>query len=332
VGDPVRRRDFFRVVAGAATARPLAARAQQSAKLPLIGFLNAQSPEAFAPYAEAFRAGLEDVGFVDGQNVAIEYRWARGHYDLLPSLTAELIALKPVIIAATGGDQAISAAKVITQSIPLVFLVGGDPVQLGLVASFNHPGGTITGITMLTNVLDAKRLGILRQTLPQSKTIAFLENPNFPEAENKQQRTKEAAEALGVELVVLSASSETEINDVMSNFDRQRLNGLLVVGDPFFNSHRDQIVALVARIGVPAIYEWREYATAGGLMSYGTNLPAAYRTVGAYAGRIIKGEKAADLPVLQPTKFEFVINLKTAKALGLVIPPTLLATADEVIE
>lgn len=328
----MRRRDFIRVIAGAATAWPLAARAQQSPKLPLIGFLNSQSPEAFAPYAEAFRAGLKEFGFVDGQNVAIEYRWARGHYDLLPSLTAELIALNPAIVAATGGDQTILTVKAITQSIPLVFLVGGDPVELGLVASFNHPGGTITGITMLTNVLDAKRLGILRQTLPQSKTIAFLQNPNFPGAQDKQQRTMEAAEALGVELVVLSASSETEINDVMSNFDRRRLNGLLVVGDPFFNSYRDQIVALVTRIGVPAIYEWREYADAGGLMSYGTNLPAAYRAVGAYAGRVVKGEKAADLPVLQPTKFELVINLKTAKALGLIIPPTLLATADEVIE
>jgi putative tryptophan/tyrosine transport system substrate-binding protein len=299
---------------------------------PVVGFLSGQSPEAFAPYVEAFRAGLAEVGFVDGQNVEIEYRWARGHYDLLPKLAAELIARNPVVIAATGGDQAISTAKAITQSIPLVFLVGGDPVQLGLVASFNRPGGTITGITMLTNLLDAKRLGLLRQTLPQSKCIVFLQNPNFPEVHNKVQRTKEAAEALGVEVVVLSASSEIEINDVMSNFDRRRFNGLLVVGDPFFNSRRDQIVALVTQIGVPAMYEWREYAVAGGLMSYGTNLPAAYRTVGAYAGRIIKGEKAADLPVLQPTKFEFVINLKTAEALGLVIPPTLLATADEVIE
>jgi putative tryptophan/tyrosine transport system substrate-binding protein len=328
----MRRREFITFLGGAVATWPLAARAQQSAKLPVIGFLSGQSPDAIAPYVEAFRAGLADVGFVDGQNVAIEYRWARGHYDLLPTLAAELIARNPVVIAATGGDQAISTAKSITQSIPLVFLVGGDPVQLGLVASFNHPGGTITGITMLTNLLDAKRLGLLRQTLPQSKAFAFLENPNFPEAQNKVQRTKEAAEALGIEVVVLSASSEIEINDVMSNFDPRRLNGLLVVGDPFFNSRRDQIVALVTRIGVPAMYEWREYAAAGGLMSYGTNLPAAYRTVGAYAGRIAKGEKAADLPILQPTKFEFVINLKTAKALGLTIPPTLLATADEVIE
>ena len=328
----MRRREFIILVSGATVAWPLAARAQQSAKLPVVGFLNSQSPEAFAPYVEAFRAGLAEVGFVDGQNVAIEYRWARGRYDLLPTLAAESIARNPLVIAATGGDRTILTVKAMTQSIPLVFLVGGDPVQLGLVASFNHPGGTITGTTMLTNVLDAKRLGLLRQTLPQSKAIAFLQNPNFPEAQDKLQRTKEAAEALGVEVVVLSASSEIEINDVVSNFDRRSLNGLLVVGDPFFNSRRDQIVALVTRIGVPAMYEWREYAAAGGLMSYGTNLPAAYRTVGAYAGRIIKGEKAADLPVLQPTKFEFVINLKAAEALGLMIPPTLLATADEVIE
>jgi putative tryptophan/tyrosine transport system substrate-binding protein len=327
----MRRREFVALVGGAVVGGPLGVRAEQHT-MPRVGFLNGQSPETFAPYVEAFRAGLTEIGFVDGQNIAIEYRWARGRYDLLPSLAAELIDRNPVVIAVTGGDQAILAVKAITQSIPLVFLVGGDPVQLGLVASFNHPGGLVTGTTMLTNVLDAKRLGLLRQTLPQSKAIAFLKNPNFPEAPAKEQRTKEAAEALGVDLVVSSAANEAEINDVISNFDRRRLDGILVVGDPFFNSRRDQIVALVARLGIPAMYEWREYAAAGGLMSYGTNLPNAYHIVGAYTGRIIKGEKAADLPVLQPTSFEFAINLRTAKALGLTIPPGVLSIADEVIE
>jgi putative ABC transport system substrate-binding protein len=238
------------------------------------------------------------------------------------------------VIAAIATPTAL-AAKAATSTIPVVFLIGGDPVQQGLVASFNRPGGNVTGATMLTLSLDAKRLGLLREVLPQASTITFLSNPNFPDAKARNLRLQEVAHAIGLELVVLGATTEAEINKVLSDFDRQRPGALLVGGDPVFTDHRDQIVALVAlvaREAIPAMYEWREFAAAGGLMSYGTQLRDIYRPVGLYAGRIVKGEKPADMPVVQPTKFEFVINLKTAKTLGLTIPPGVLAIADEVIE
>ena len=326
----MRRREFIRLIGGAVAAWPLAARAQQPA-LPVIGFLNSQSSEAYASYTDAFRTGLKDAGYIEGQNVAIEYRWADGHYDRLPALAAELVRRRVAVIAAIATPTAL-AAKAATSTIPVVFLIGGDPVQEGLIASFNRPGGNFTGSTMLTLSLDGKRLGLLREVLPQASTITFLANPNFPDAKARNLRLQEVAHAIGLELVVLGATTEAEINKVLSDFDHQRPGALLVGGDPFFTSHRDQIVALVARKAIPAMYEWREFAAAGGLMSYGTKLRDIYRQVGLYAGRIVKGEKPADMPVVQPTKFEFVINLKTAKTLGLTIPPGVLAVADEVIE
>jgi putative ABC transport system substrate-binding protein len=324
----IRRREFITLLGGAA-AWPLAARAQQA--LPVVGFLSSQSPEAFAPYVSGFRDGLKEAGFIEGKNVAIEYRWSRGRNDALPSLAVELAALRPAVIVTSGGQPVALAAKA-ASSTPIVFLTGGDPVRQGLADSFNRPGGNATGVTQLTLTLDPKRLGLLRELVPQSNSVAFLSNPNFPGAEERQQRLHDSARAIGLELVVLHAGNEAAIDEALSNIDRERISALLVGGDPFFNSRRDKIVTLVARKGIPAIYEWREFASAGGLMSYGTSLADAYRQTGLYAGRILKGEKPAEMPILQPTKFELVINLKTVRMLGLTIPPGLLAIADEVIE
>jgi putative tryptophan/tyrosine transport system substrate-binding protein len=327
----MRRREFITLLGGVASSWPLAARAQQAA-MPLIGFLNGQSPDVFAPYAEGFRNGLKDAGFVAGQNVEIEYRWARGRYETLPALASELVARQPAVLVATGGDPVVVAAKAATAIIPIAFLVGGNPIQSGFAASFNRPGGTLTGVTMLTTTLDEKRLGLLREVVPQSTNIALLSNPNFPGAEGRGLRAMDAAHALGATVVILTATTEAELDSVVSGIDRSRVGALLVSSDPFFNNNRDMIVALAANKAIPAIYEWREFAFAGGLMSYGARLPDMYRQVGVYAGRMLKGEKPADMPIQQPTKFEFVINLKTAKTLGLTFPPGLLAIADEVIE
>jgi putative ABC transport system substrate-binding protein len=327
----MRRRDFITFIGGAAVVWPLAARAQQSA-MPVIGFLNAQSPESWTQYVDAFRNGLKESGYVEGQNIAIEFRWARGRFDALPLLAAELTARRPAVIVASGGDPAALAAKAATSTIPVVFLVGGDPVQQGLVASFNFSGGNITGVTMLTLSLEEKRLGLLRELLPQSKAFAFLTNPGFPGTEGRISRVKEAARAIGLQLVDISAANEAEIDKAFSDLDTQRAAALLVAGDPFFNSHRDKIVALAAGKSIPAIYEFREFAIAGGLMSYGTQLPETYRQLGRYTGRVLKGEGPSSLPILRPTKFELVINLKTAKALGLSIPTSMQLIADEMIE
>jgi putative ABC transport system substrate-binding protein len=328
----MKRREFIALLGGAAVPVSLSARAQQPATMPVVGFLNTQSPEAFASYVAGFRDGLRETGFTDGQNVAIEYRWARGRMDALPALAAELVARRPAVIATSGGEPAALAVKAATSTIPIVFLTGGDPVQQGLVQSFNRPGGNATGLTQLTLTLDPKRLGLLRDLMPESKTIALLLNPTFPGTDARERRLQEAARAIGLDLIALHASSEAEIEQALSNFDRRRADALLVGGDPFFNSRRNLIVALVARLKVPAMYEWRDFVAAGGLMSYGTHLPDAYRQAGIYVGRILKGEKAADMPVLQPTQFKLILNLKTAEALGLTFPPSLLAIADEVIE
>src|SRR4051812_24075872 len=327
------RREFITLLGGSAAVSvwPLAAGAQQLG-MPVIGFLNGASPEGYVPYLAAFHQGFKEAGYVEGANVTIEYRWARGRYDLLPSLVAELVALRPVVIVACGGDPAALAAKAATSTIPVVFLIGGDPVQQGLVASFNRPGGNVTGTTMLTLTLDAKRLGLLRDLLPRLDTVALLANPNFPDAEGRQHRVEEAARMIGLELKILHAGSESEIDKVLSELDRQHASALVIGGDPFFNSRREQIVALVARKAIPAIYEWREFTVAGGLMSYGTSATDTYRSVGIYAGRALKGEKPSDLPVMQPTKFELVINVNTAKALGLTLPSGLISIADDVIE
>jgi putative tryptophan/tyrosine transport system substrate-binding protein len=325
-----RRREFIALLGGAAASWPLAARAQQPA-MPVIGFLNSASPEAFASYVDAFLNGLNEVGFAEGRNLAVEYRWARGRYDRLPSLATELVERKVAVIAASG-EPAVMAAKTAALTVPVVFLIGGDPVRLGLVAGFNRPGGNATGVTILTLMLDEKRFGLLRETLARAATIAVLMNPSFPGSEARMGDLQQAARAIGQELIIAAARDEAEIEKAFADFHRRRPDALLVAGDPFFNARRDQIVALAARYAVPAIYEWRDFVAAGGLMSYGTQLPDLYRQQGSYTGRILKGAKPADLPVLQPTKFEFVINLKTAKALGLIIPPGVLAIADEVIE
>ena len=326
----MRRREFIAGLGGAAV-WPVVARAQQ-ATMPVIGFLHTQSPEPFAPFVEAYRQGLGDLGYTDGRNVAIEYRWARGQNDRLIPLATELVERRVSVLVTTGGDTAALAGKQATSTIPQVFLMGSDPVRLGVVAAFNRPGGNVTGAILLSTTLDTKRLGLLRALLPNSSRIALLSNPDFPEAVFRKNGVLEAARTTGHEVVALTARDQGEIDKAFKELLGQPFDALLVAGDPFFNSRREQIVALAAHVGLPAIYEWREFAVTGGLMSYGTQLAEQYRQTGRYTGRILKGEKPADMPILLPTKFELVINLKTSKALGLTIPATLLAQADDVIE
>jgi putative ABC transport system substrate-binding protein len=325
------RREFITLLGGAAVAWPVVARAQQPA-MPVIGFLNGASPAPFAAFAAAFRQGLGDVGYVEGRNVAIEYRWAEGQNARLPALAAELVRRQVEVIVATAGTEGALAAKALTATIPIVFSTGGDPVAFGLVASLNRPGGNVTGVSILTIQLDAKRLGLLRELLPAATLVAVLLNPNSSNFNIQVEYLEQAGRAVGQQMEVLRAISEREIDQAFATMASKRAGALLVGSDPFFNSRREQIVALAARYGIPAIYEWREFARAGGLMSYGTSLPDAYRQVGVYTGRVLKGEKPADLPVIQSTKFEFILNLKTAKTLGLVIPADVLSIADEVIE
>ncbi len=325
----MRRREFIGVLGGALLS-PSVAVAQQ--RLPLVGFLNTQFPDAFAIYVSAFRDGLKSGGYAQDQNVSVAYRWAHGKIDAMPALAAELVALRPDVIVTSGGEPAAVAVKAATSAIPTVFVVGGDPVKIGLVQSFNRPGGNMTGMTQLTLALDAKRLGLLREMIPGAGTLALLMNPTFPGAADRRDQVLKGAKAIGLEIVVLQASTEAEITAAVSGIDRQRIGAVLVGGDPYFNSRRTQIIELIANKGVPAIYEWRDFAAAGGLMSYGTVLSDAYRQAGVYAARILKGEQPANMPVLQPTRFEFIINLKTAKAQGVAIPAGVLALADEVIE
>jgi ABC-type uncharacterized transport system substrate-binding protein len=326
----MRRREFMALLGGAA-AWPVAARAQQGA-MPVIGFMNTASPGPFANLVAAFRKGLEDTGYVEGRNVMVEYRWAEGRYDRLPAFAAELVARPVTVLVATGGEPAILAAKTATTNIPIVFATGADPVARGFVASFNRPGGNITGATQFTNALSAKRIGLLRELVPNADTIGVLINPSFPASADVVKDAQEAASQIGIRLLLLNAPTESEFEPAFATFVRESARGVMVGADPFFNSRRDQLVALAARYAVPAIYEWREFAAAGGLMSYGTRLSDAYHQVGVYSGRILKGDKPGDLPVVQASRFEFVINLKTAKALGLKVPPTLPVHADEVIE
>ncbi|MGB9044200.1 MAG: ABC transporter substrate-binding protein [Pseudolabrys sp.] len=327
----MQRRKFITLIGGAAAAWPLAARAQQTV-LPVVGFLNSASPLPWENYVAGFRAGLKEAGFVDGQNVTIEFRWAEGHYDKLPGLAADLVRRKVAVLVATGGAPSVVAAKAATSTIPIVFTSGSDPVRSGFVTSLNRPGGNTTGVNFFVVVLEGKRLGLLRALIPGVQLIAVLLNPNRPDHANEVREVQEAARAIGQQIHILLASSESAINAAFATATQLHAGALLVGTDAFFNSQRDKIVALAARHSIPTVYEQRDFALAGGLMSYGTNLANGYRQAGAYVGRILKGEKPGDLPVVQSTKFEFVINLKTAKALGLTVPEGLLNAADEVIE
>ena len=328
--DHLKRRDFITLLGGAAAAWRLAARGQQA--IPVVGFLNSASPDAFAPYVGGFLQGLRDAGYTDGQNVKVEYRWAYGQYERLPQLAAELLAQQVAVIVASGGEPSIMAAKAATSRTPIVFGIGGDPVKLGLVASLNRPGGNITGVSLLTSSLEAKRVGLIGELVPNAAVIAALINPNYAQAQAQEAEVQEAGRRIGRRIVVMNASSERDFDLAFATFKQKKADALVVAADPFFNASRNLLVALAARHGLPAVYEFREFAAAGGLMSYGTSLVGAYRQYGVYAAQILKGARPADLPVLQPTTFELVINLKTARALPLDVPPMLLARADEVIE
>jgi len=325
----MRRRKFVALLGGVA-AWPFAARAQQKA-MPVIGVLNTGSLNPSSPFMDAFRQGLSEAGYVEGQNLAIEYRWAEGHYDRLPALAADLVDRKVDLIMASSPPSAL-AAKSATSTIPIVFRSGADPVGDGLIASLAHPGGNLTGVSFIADELTAKRLALLSELVPRAGVIALLMNPNNATAERVIRDVQEAARTNGLQLHVLKASSEREIDSAFASLVQLHVDALVVGADPFLSTRREQLVTLASRRAIPAIYAWREFAAIGGLISYGSSLTAAFRLVGAYAGKILKGTKPADLPVEQPTKYELVINLKTAKALGITVPPTLLASADEVIE
>jgi putative tryptophan/tyrosine transport system substrate-binding protein len=326
----VRRREFISLL-GTAAAWPLTARAQQP-PMPVIGFLHSASPEPFAHLVAAFREGLKDAGFIEGQNVAIEYRWANGQYDQLPALASDLVKRRVAVIATAGGTSSGLAAKKATATIPIVFSVGDDPVKLGLVASLSHPGENITGVSNLLGALDAKKLGLLREIAPKATVIGVLENPTIAPVKDRLNSVQEAARSIGQQIQIFYARDEPSLEATFPRLVQSGIGALVVGADPFFNSRRDQLVALAARYAIPAIYETRDYVVAGGLMSYGTKLAEAYRQVGIYAGRILKGDKPADLPVVQSSKFELVINVKTANALGLAVPNSMQLLADEVIE
>jgi putative tryptophan/tyrosine transport system substrate-binding protein len=327
----MRRREFISLLGGAAATWPMPARAQQPAK-PVIGFLNPSSPDTYADRLRAFRQGLRETGFVEGENVAIEYRWAEGQYNRLPTLAADLVRRQVAVIVATGGTVTPLAAKAATTSIPTVFIVPGDPVKLGLVASLARPDNNLTGINVFNLELTAKRLELLRQLVPGAARVGVLVNPANASTESTLRDVEAAARTMGLQIQIRNASTSLEINAAFAGFGRERPDVLFVGGDPFFNSRRVQFATLTAHYSLPTAFTSREYAEAGGLMSYGASFTESFRQAGAYVGRILKGAKPADLPVVQPTKFELVINAEIARMLGLTVPPTLLATADEVIE
>jgi putative tryptophan/tyrosine transport system substrate-binding protein len=325
----MRRREFITFLGGAAATWPQGARAQQPA-MPVVGFLNAGSPEGYRAYVAGFLHGLQQAGYVEGKSVTVDYRWARGQYERLPIMAADLVSRKVAVIAANTPTAPV--AKAATTAIPIVFVSTGDPIVAGLVTSFNRPGGNVTGVGLLGPELETKRLQVLDQLVPGTTPIGVLVNPMNPAADYQLRKLQEAAGVIKRQIDIMRASTAHEIETAFEIAAQEGADGLLVVQDPFYNSRRDQIVALAARHKRPVVYPLREFADIGGLVSYGHDLVDGYRQMGVYAGRILKGEKPADLPVVQPTKFEFVINLKTAKTLGLTIPPSLLSTADEVIE
>ena len=329
--DQLKRREFIALLGGAAATWPLAARAQQRA-MPVIGFMSTLSPENISGPVAGFHDGLKEVGYIEGQNVAIEYRWAQGHYDRLPELAADLVRRKVAVIVASGGDPSPQIAKAATQTIPIVFGMFGDPVREGLVDSLSRPGGNAAGVTIFGPAAVTKRLQLLHDLVPNASVIAFLMNPNNPNSNIEMGAAQMAATSLGRQIVVFNASTESELEAAFARIGQQRIGALLGASDPFLFNRRDQIVSLAARHGIPAIYYLRDFAHAGGLMAYGNSLADMYRLVGVYVGRILKGEKPTDLPVVQSTKFEFVINLETAKALGIEVPNSIQLLADEVIE
>jgi putative ABC transport system substrate-binding protein len=326
----MRRREFILALGGAA-AWPLAARAQQSA-MPVVGFLGTGSPQSDAFRVAAVRQGLTEAGYVEGQNVAFEYRWAENQYERLEALAAELVRRNVAVIASIGGINSAVAAKSSTAIIPIVFATGGDPIKAGLVASLNRPGGNVTGVSFLTETLVTKQFEVLHQTVPSATLIGLLVNPTLTIAEAERSDLLATVESLGQKLLIVKATTDSELDAAFVTLAQQHPGALMVMGDAFFLSRRDKLVELTARQRIPTVYNLREYVAAGGLMSYGTNITEAHRIAGLYAGRILKGEKPADLPVQQSTKVEFAINLRTAKALGLDVPLPLLGRADEVIE
>jgi putative ABC transport system substrate-binding protein len=327
----VRRREFITIVGGTAATWPLAARAQQPS-VPVIGFLSTESPDRFAPWVEGFRQGLKSAGYAEGENVAIEYRWAEGHYDRLPALAADLVRRQVTVIAATDGLPSVMAAKAATGTLPIVFLTAADPIAFGLVASLNRPGGNITGVVTLNAEVGPKRLELLHEAIPTATAIALVVNPTNRVSEGLVRDAHAASRSLGLRLHVLNASSESDFDTVFSTLIQLQAGALAIGADPFFNGRSAQLAVMALRHAVPSIYQYREFAAAGGLMSYGTDIHHASRQVGVLTARILKGDKPADLPVQQVTKVELIINLKTAQALGLTLPLPLLGRADEVIE
>jgi putative ABC transport system substrate-binding protein len=325
----MRRREFITFICGAA-AWTLTARAQPA--MPVIGFLSSRSPGESASVVAAFRQGLRETGFIEGQNLAIAFRWAEGRYDKLPALASELVSLPVTLLFAAGGPPSAFAAKGATSTIPVVFSAASDPVEIGLVPSLNQPGGNVTGMGIFNASLGTKRLELMKELMPNVAVIGYLVNPADGKGAIERETVTAASRALGIEVLVLNAKSESELDSAFAGLERLRIRALVVSGEPFFDSQRERIVGLAAKYAVPTIYAWREYVLAGGLMSYGTDLPESYRQAAIYAGRILKGEKPANLPVVQPTKFNMAVNAKTAKSLGLEVPPRLLGLADEVIE
>ncbi len=326
----MRRREFITLLCGMAVSWPLASGAQQST-MPVVGFLSSRSPGESTDLVAAFRKGLRQMGFVEGDNTVIAFRWAEGHYERLPALASDLVHLRVSVLVTVGGASSALAAKGVTLTIPIVFL-GSDPIDLGLVNSLNRPGGNITGFNNLSPELPGKLLGLLKQTLPSAETIGYLVNPASPVAKAAFEAARGAANALGIQLYKVNASTPTDLDEAFATLAKVRIGALGVMADPFFDTQRDRVVELAARYRIAGCYPWREYVLAGGLMSYGSNAADQYRQVGIYAGRILRGESPSNLPVMEPTKFEFVLNLKTTKALGLTVPPGILSIADEVIE